>query len=230
MTADPPPISPRSALDAARFHLAEAEGGDPEDRARFRYRLEASIVTGRSVWHYLEQAAKRARDPAFRTWFKATSNSMKVDPVLEFFRHERDRILKERRLQTTSRRVFTALVDALIVRDRASTKVLRGKPWYRRPLTILVEDARRPVVEWIAARRLWASLGVDLAKRRAQTLLQAIRLRRHQLQATSSLRDYYFGADPEGIDRPAVDLVREYLRRLDVMLTEAETRFPSVFR
>jgi len=44
-----------------------------------------------------------------------------------------------------------------------------------------------------------------------------------------SIREFYFAdPDPEGQDRPAVDLVGEYLDRLEAIVSEAERSFPNV--
>jgi hypothetical protein len=42
-----------------------------------------------------------------------------------------------------------------------------------------------------------------------------------------TVREFYLD-DPEGLNRPAVDLVRAYLDRLEVIVGEAEARFPTV--
>jgi hypothetical protein len=43
------------------------------------------------------------------------------------------------------------------------------------------------------------------------------------------VRELYFAdADPEGRDRPAADLVREYLDRLEAVVLEAEATFPGI--
>ena len=42
-----------------------------------------------------------------------------------------------------------------------------------------------------------------------------------------TIRQFYLD-DPEGLDWPAVDLVRAYLDRLEVIVAEAETLFPVV--
>jgi len=53
--------------------------------------------------------------------------------------------------------------------------------------------------------------------------------RRHAAGEVPSIREFYFAEpDPERQARPAVDLVRQYLDRLEAIVAEAEQSFPAV--
>lgn len=221
------PTSPRTPLTRARFFLAQAEALPGNERVPFDNCLQAAIVFGRSVWHYLKRLADApGADPAYRAWFAATSASMKADPVLEYFRESRDLLLKERSLPVARRVMRTASVQAYIS-EYAEVRVIRSRPWYRRGVRILWQDARANV------RRLlgrWQYRAVESLKRRRRTLrerAEAWRSRWRSRRLVPTVREYYLD-DPEGLDRPAVDLVRVYLDRLEVIVRDAEAKFPRV--
>lgn len=79
----------RGALDRARFFLEKAETCRAPERVDFEAFLEASIVFARAAIHRLK--TKYNRHPGFKAWF----DSLRGDPAIEFFRTERDWILKE---------------------------------------------------------------------------------------------------------------------------------------
>ena len=152
---------------------------------------------------------------------------MKADPVLEYFRESRDLLLKERQV-TVQRRVFGTIST---VQARSSGyvegRVTRGEPWYRRSLGILWRDAVAPVMRPI---RRWRYRLGEAARRQRRVLrprVEAWRARWRNRKVVPTVREFYLD-DPEGLDRPAVDLVRTYLDRLEAIVAEAETRFPSL--
>ena len=88
------PTSPRNPLTRARFFLAQAAALPGTEREAFDNHLQAAIVFGRSVYHYLQSLAEsKGVDPAYRQWFTAKKAAMTADPVLEYFRTSRDLLL-----------------------------------------------------------------------------------------------------------------------------------------
>ena len=82
-------LSKRHALSRAKFFLTLAERCTPEQSDDFEAYLEASIVFARTAIHRLQ--AKYHRHPAWKKWFK----SLQSNPAVEFFRGERNFIVKE---------------------------------------------------------------------------------------------------------------------------------------
>jgi len=74
----------RTAIARAEFFLALAEGCDAQHRLEFEAYLEATIVFARAAIHRAKQAAPPS-------WWSALGGN----PSVEFFRNERDHLLKE---------------------------------------------------------------------------------------------------------------------------------------
>jgi hypothetical protein len=71
---------------------------------------------------------------------------------------------------------------------------------------------------------------VEAIKQQRRALRQRVaawRARWRNRNVVPTVREFYLD-DPEGLDRPAVDLVRAYLDRLEAVVAEAETRFAAV--
>lgn len=222
------PTSPRVPLARARFFLAKAEALPGTEQEVFDTYLQAAIVFGRSAYHHLQGAAAAASaDAGYRKWFASTSAEMLRDPLLEYFRESRDLILKERQV-LVQRRIFGTVSISGSGSMYAEGRVTRSEPWYRRSPSILWHDATGPVMRPI--RRWRYRLGLA-ARRRRQGLRQRHdrwRTRWRNRKVVPTVRQFYLD-DPEGLNRPAVDLVRAYLDRLETMVAEAEAKFPAVF-
>jgi len=132
------------------------------------------------------------------------------DPLFKLFRKTRNFILKEGPVDV--HKVITASGRAIaVVSDVVEARVIRGKPWYRRSPTILWQDfhaaMERPIRKWLRHHKI--------ARQRAQDQEQP------SGQATES---FYFD-DPEWRHRPALELLREYLDRLEEIVNAAEAQF-----
>lgn len=79
----------RHPLFRARFFLEKAKACPPDARVDFEAFLEASIVFARAVVHRLKTKYDRHRN------WKAVWDSWAQQPAVQFFREERDWILKE---------------------------------------------------------------------------------------------------------------------------------------
>lgn len=78
----------RGAIPRAKFFLARAEECPGSDRVEFESNLEAAIVFARTAIHRFK--TKHDRHPAWKIWW----NALASDPAVEFFREQRDWILK----------------------------------------------------------------------------------------------------------------------------------------
>ena len=79
----------RSALSRARFFLERAQTSLADSRVEFEAFLEASIIFARAAVHRFN--AKHEKHPAWKKWW----NGLSGNPAAEFFRVERDWLLKE---------------------------------------------------------------------------------------------------------------------------------------
>lgn len=79
----------RHAISRARFFLRRAEECSVDKRDEFEAYLEAAIVFGRTAIHRLQTEYKK--HPGWKQWFE----SLRSDPSVNFFREQRDFILKE---------------------------------------------------------------------------------------------------------------------------------------
>lgn len=225
----PSSTSPRTPLQRAREFLARAERLTGNDRREFDDYVQAAIVFGRSVYHYLDSLAEAANAEAtYRAWFRAKKKAMASDAVLEFFRRERDMMLKER-TEGVRRRVTTSAHAAAYMSGYAEMRVIRGAPWYRRSPRILWQDASATLMRPLKRWRHQLGEGLKRRRRSIRARLAAWQARRLAARQVPSIREFYFAdPDPEGQDRPAVDLVREYLDRLEAVVAEAEQSHPNV--
>lgn len=197
----------RLKLEQARFFTVRASeiGTHREDFVNF---IEAAIVFGRSVTFCLQSEYRHK--PDFGRWYSDKQEVMKKDPLFRFFLYKRNYILKE-----GSAGVHKVVSGTIELYAGASvfveTKVIRGQPWYRRSPKILWEDFH---VETMKHIHRWLSQWET--KRRHPQL---------QKQSKVEVNEGFFFDDPKWKDRPACDLIQEYLNKLEQIITEAETRF-----
>lgn len=79
----------RSALERSRLFLRLARECGADRRVEFEAFLEAAIVFARAAMHRLQFQLER--QPKWRDWW----NGLRGNPSIEFFRIERDCLLKE---------------------------------------------------------------------------------------------------------------------------------------
>ena len=82
-------FSKRHAISRARFFLEQAEKCSVTERDAFESYLEAAIIFGRTAIHRLKH--EHEKHPEWKPWW----NWLLTNPAAEFFRHERNSILKE---------------------------------------------------------------------------------------------------------------------------------------
>jgi hypothetical protein len=224
----PGAISPRRPLEDARFFLGMATTMTNVDREELRRHLMAAVVFGRSVYHYLSSPAEaEGADPAYRAWFRTKADEMRLDPLLEHFRNTRDVVLKEAPMQLR-RNVTASFTASARISAHFEARVIRGQPWYRRSPRIWWQDARSTVLRPVSRWRYRAQLRWDRWREGAASNLSAMR-RRFERPPRLTVGEYLLD-DPEGLNRSAVELVAEYLDRLEAIVSEAESSFAHVFR
>jgi hypothetical protein len=79
----------RSAISRARFFLGLARALPADARVEFEAFLEAAIVFARAAVHRMKTS--HGKHPKWKRWW----DSLSGNPAIEFFRVERDWILKE---------------------------------------------------------------------------------------------------------------------------------------
>jgi hypothetical protein len=82
-------LASRHALARARFFLEKAKNARAEERVDFEAFIEASIVFARAALHRMR--TRHGHRTGWGDWW----NSLRGDPAIEFFRTERNWILKE---------------------------------------------------------------------------------------------------------------------------------------
>jgi hypothetical protein len=195
-------------LGRANFFLDYAEEYIPSDRRAFEHFLEAAIVYGRSVTFHLQK--EFSKHPGFDNWYREKKEEMGKDPLFQFFLEKRNYILKEGPISVQKTTMVT-ISETIVLSDFVDVQVIRGKPWYKRSLKILLEDLRAPLIK---KYRKW-KYERELARRRKIRNAQ-------QLAEVSEILHF---EETEWRSRPAMDLVREYLQKLTVVVNEAEMRF-----
>jgi hypothetical protein len=200
----------RETLDRARFFLEQAVQCDGSLREEFSRFLETAIIYARSVTLHLKK--QYAHTTGFQTWYSEKESQLRNDPLCQFFVNARNYILKEGILGVGRVLSVTAHVRTLvIVSDLVRVKVKRGNPWYRRSLKIIWEDLYDSIVMPI---RKW---NMRQKSRPGQPPPQP--------ESTSESVDHFYFDDPKWKDRPALDLLRDYLDKLEAIVVEVEKKF-----
>ncbi len=201
----------RRTLQKARFFLTLAEEAGIENHEAFDYCFEATIVFGRSIAHHLrKQYIKRDR-----AWCRTQLDTLEAEPLNNFFISTRNFILKQG--EVGIRRTFGIEVGSgsLIISGHAAVRVIRGSSWYKRHPWVLWEDFVRTVLgpwrEWREAR--------------AETRRIAALRREARKPSKTTVRLYFAGDCPAVKGRPALELVHEFLRRLEKEVDTFEGRF-----
>jgi len=199
-------------LTRARFFVDQAEKCDTSHREEFEHFVYAAIVFARSITNYIQKEYKHSA--GFDVWYSQKREEMRSDPLLKFFYKARTSILKKRLLgigRSVILKIQSVFSRTLV--GEVDFKVTRHKLWYRRKPKILWEDIQATIIGPI---RKW------YRKRRSEQ-------KRPQVQEEPVIEsiDYFFFDDPAWKDKPAVDLLRECLDKLEIIVDEADKRFGS---
>lgn len=203
------PTTARKTLAKADFFLARAEEAGFTDREAFCHFLEAAIVFARSVTLHLQKEFRRCN--GFDSWYQGWRSRMRGDALCSFLTEQRNYALKEGPLGVR-KNVSVEIAETVFVEESVHVVVKRGRPWYRRPPRILIEDGIWPLRQWWHERK----------QRRERDRRRREAPRR---EAKGTVRETYHFADPNWNATPAVDLIRRHLSLLEQVVTDAETRF-----
>jgi hypothetical protein len=198
----------RFKLAQAYFFTTRALESIPTQREAFLYFIDAAIVFARSVTFCLKK--EYIHKTGFHSWYLSKIEIMKKDPIFYFFLNKRNHILK---VGSAGVYKLTPLTDEgkIEFSGLVKTKVIRIQPWYHRRLKILWEDLRaiiiKPIHGW-----LWYCM----TKRKNLQF---------EKQSKVGVSENFFFDNPEWKNRPACDILQEYINKLEQIVAEAETRF-----
>lgn len=197
----------RQTLDKARLLLDLAERQTVEERDAFRTLFEAAIVFARTVTFHLQK--EYAHQAGFKDWYSVHQKSLGADSLSRFILDARNFILKEGP-QPITRHIMAEVHATVRVVVGMDAVIIRAQPWFRRTPKVLWADmihvARRIVTKWRRQRE----------RRRVQ---------KPEREQVARVTQTWKFDDPDWDDRPALDLVREYLDKLQLIVMEAEGRF-----
>lgn len=201
--------SQRRLAKALRFlELARAE--ENRDAERFVDFLETAIENGRSVTWLLQ--AQFAHAAGFDEWYAGQQQAMQADTLMRFFKDVRTFTVKKGPL-VVRRMVHITATAVIHFEASAVIRVIRGKPWYRRPLKVTFGDFKAEVLQ---AYRV---------QQRRFNAWRRHRQRLREVEPPAVVEDHYYFQEQGFNDRPAIVLVEEYLTRLRPIVEDAEQRF-----
>ena len=203
------PSVARDTLERARFFLERAAAISADDRVAFRHFTESAIVFARSVTLHLQK--QYARAPEFPGWYAGWQARLRADPLALFFTEKRNYVLKEGPLDIR-KHIHLQVHEQARATMTVTVTVVRGRPWYRRSAKVLIHDASSPLRmrlhRLIGERRRQPASGPQHPK---------------EVMVSDSLR---FSETP-WTERPALDLISEYLDTLGTLVEEADAIFGS---
>jgi hypothetical protein len=224
----------RANLEKARFFLrmAElAENADPFDQSVAEINLDAAIVFGKATQDWMgdrfgnaeaetdDQCGSRRRNAAKR-WLKSTS--LWDDPVCKFFADLRDLIVHEDgRAEVYAHETNHPLVAVGLIGFSAMAASLEVTPKNPTPEQLEMIAKQRELDFAERDRKLQEQ---QAALTRKQAVLQEeARLRANLNASENAIKVFFDSEDPAIRSRPAVQIVREYLDRLEEVL-DAQAR------
>jgi hypothetical protein len=201
----------RGAIEKARYFLAQAEYAERDPNissARLPYlaNLEAAIVSARSTLDHLK--SEFASKPGYRQWHDGEWRQLETNSVFNFISERRTWIVHRAAEKVNLTITMHAEMGAYATVTVNAT-VIRGKPWYKRSLKILLEDWR--------ANRL-----------RRLTVRQPARIPAPTLPIRPNVEDgqiFYF-EDAQWRSKPALAFVGEYIDMVEKVVIGAEQKFP----
>lgn len=127
----------RLAIERAKLFLDKAKQCPVESRVDFEAFLEASIVFARAAIHRIK--SQHETNPSFKAWWA----SMLQNPSVNFFRMERDWILKNGPPQIGQRIIMPAInipTNAPIIDEQSSHNFYASELYYYEDPTIPATD------------------------------------------------------------------------------------------
>lgn len=194
------PSIARGTISKARKILELAETLDINERETYLALLEASIEFGRRVHWQLQKEYRQC--PGFDDWYKDQVSRLRADPLYKFFVDTRNIVVKEGPPAMTRAISVSVLETVAVAEPRLTVKVIRARPWYRRAPIIWLQDIRALLMKYVPEGK------------NRQRAVQG---------GPASIRQVWHFDDVPWSDRPALDVIREYLLRLEQLVLDAET-------
>lgn len=204
----------RATLRKASYFMDQANKAGLDARENFVTNLEAAIVFGRSVIDHLRQEYETTHGQAFKQWSAAQIQVMNNDPVIVFFQGTigkgrsgglRNFIIHEGPVETRKNIVATISISI--------------------PMSVSVS------YEGSYASRQEARIAYHTFRKKIANTVKAVKRSLLQTRQVTSvapsghvLEQLYF-RDPNLGQRPAIDLVRDYLQKLTTVVDDAEKLF-----
>lgn len=205
----------RKPLKRARFFAEIASLCGISRREAFENYLAASIVFGQSVFDYLRK--EYARKPGFEDWWCVQKKS---DSLFQFFDQKRNFVLHQGLVRTPVI-IYESLHIAASTSTTGRFSVKRNTRWYKRGINIILQDCYAVVLEPILKLHY-----------RFKTFLMGIRYKwkkwtERPMIKKAGIRDVYF-EDSSWNERPALELLTEYLDKLEELINKTEAKFGDI--
>ncbi len=199
----------RRTLENAQFYADQAESFGTAERSAFEREIQAAIVMARSITQHIQK--EYAHRPGFDQWWAPYQQMMEQGGLFKLFKKMRNTILKigpievQRVVSVTVR----SIVDTAVVVEAQATQ---EEARHRRSPNMIWHDFQSAAM---TAIREW---------HRSLT-------RRHvlaQRQPSAEVAENFYFDEPKWGHRPALELVREYLHKLEEIVSAAEEQFGVV--
>ncbi len=200
----------RRTLNKARFCVDQAERCGPDDQTAFETYIEAAIVFGRSVTLHIK--AEYIHRPGFDSWYSAHVNAMRSDPLFDFFLNARNFVLKRGPVKFHKVIAITVSVGTgAYAITGGVAQLIRSPRRYLRSPKIIWQDLSTAMMRTI---RKWRKRRKP-ARRRVHT----------QEQQSGKVTESFYFNDSRVKDRPAPEVFRDYLDKLEEIVNAAEEQF-----
>jgi len=201
----------RGAIEKARYFLAQAENAERDPNissARLPYiaNLEAAIIWGRSTLDHLR--SEFAGKLGYRRWHDAEWQRLETNPLFVFLTARREWIV-HRSAESVNIAFNVAIVMSTSSSVACNAIVIRGQPWYRRPLKILWQD-------WKDSR---AARGSRQEPQRREPVKDS------PTTSSAAPEQIFYFADPQWKSKSARVLVGDYIDLVEQVVGEAEQKF-----
>jgi len=205
----------RETLEKSRLFLNQAQQAViTGERFKFIANLEAAIVFGRTVTFHIQK--EYTHQTKFEDWYGSHEQAMKTDPLMRFMLENRNYVLKEGQVEVIRLISLNISVKFASFTGGIEVDVIRGTPWYRRSPKIIWEDIRTTVNQFLRINKLNWLQNRTVAQKPPKTP--------ENTKSISNKSNYFF-SDTRWQERPALELVSDYLDKLEIIVDDAESVF-----
>jgi hypothetical protein len=189
-------------IQQGRFFLRQAEDSYESDRNGFRYLLEASIVSARSVTFLLQ---KQYHDtPGFDEWYSDIQKELSADPLARFLLEQRNFVLKQGITQIQKAVHITAYITT---HAGYSFQIHTIRASLSNRLRHLLQDVRHYLKEgWVRLRR-------------------SQRTTPRNKEKPAQVSAHFYFEDKEWNATPAIELLHRQFDKLESIVNDADRQF-----